>query len=360
MKRSDYALRDSLQLSVKQGVDWLTRWQKPNGEFKGCGKELAGYYKALYMFAVCGRLESGIRCLRYVKENLQNNKGELCSGQSKTSFPRLQRNLANYMDGWVAIGSWLLGDYGFANRLSLVLKSQQNNSHGGVATGPKKWSGRPRYDIATAASCGRAFFITGQHNAASAAADFLVEALKHQSDLKQGMDLCFDEKWMRLDAPDPSERTYYRLDLGSRGEKVWFPAFSCAFLCEMHQLSGSDTHLKAAMEYFRVIMDTIEFKEGTLANGKSGWSAGLLALATGQKKYMGAVKLIVPNVLKRQREDGEFGPSPRSQRAQGAGSTDQGGERSHAPLPRRLETTAEFTTWSAQYLRMHTLGLWNL
>lgn len=353
---------NELQNSVKCGSDWLIRRQKLNGEFDNCGSELSAYYKALIAFAVCGRLEAGNRCLKYVKKNLQNEKGELCSGLTKTSFPRLQRNLSNYMDGWVAIGAWFLKDYEFADRLTLLLKGQQNETHGGVATGPEKWSGRLRYDLATTASCGRAFFITGYRVAAFSAADFLAEALEHQSDLKGGLDLCFDEKWRRIDAPDPSERTYYRLDISSRGEKVWFPAFSCAFLCEVFQLSRNTVHLNAAKEYFKIISSTPEFKEGVLANGKSGWSAGLLALATGEKEYLNALRWIVPNVLARQMKEGEFGSSPRSRSrsAPQSVSSSEAAGKPETPMPRRLETTAEFTTWSAQFLRMHALGLWDI
>lgn len=348
-----------LKSATKRGANWVAQRQEQNGEFRSCAKELAAYYKALLLFAFCGLHSPGIRCLNYVKQNLLNNEDELCSGTLKTSFLRMQRNLANYMDGWVAIGSWFLGDYEFANRISLLLRNQQNAVHGGVLTGPEKWAGKPRYDLATTASCGRAFFFTGHHDAALKAADFLKEALKHQSDLKLGLDLSFDDHWRRVDAQGPQERTYYRLDLMSRGEKVWFPAFSSAFLCEIFQIKKDITYLQAAVEYFKIIEATPEFKEGTLANGKSGWAAGLLALATGEKQYVKSLRLIVPNVLARQKEDGEFGPSPRSLVIQKNNSTAEGNRRSSVPLARRIETTAEFTIWSAQYMRMYSRGLWN-
>jgi len=263
----------------------------------------------------------------------------------------MERNLANYMDGWVAIGSWLLCDYGFADRVAQRLGSQQDEATGGILTGPRKWAGRRRYDLATAASCGRAFLLTGRREAALRAAGFLVGALEHQTDRATGLDLCFDSKWNPLDAPDPSERTYYRLEVENRGEKVWFPAFGCAFLCEAHQVSGREVYLKAAREYFKVISRTPEFRARTLANGKSGWCAGLLALATGEPQYFDAVRWLVPNVLGRQSEEGDFGAAPRSRSRRPAGRTGE-------PLPRRFERTAEFTTWSAHYLRMYTLGLW--
>lgn len=354
---NNFLLRQ-LQSATQRGSNWITKRQEKNGEFNGCAKELAAYYKALLLFAFCGLHDPGIRCLNYVKQNFLNSKGELCSGDSKTNFLRMQRNLANYMDGWIAIGSWFLGDYEFANSISLLLKSQQNAFHGGLLTGPEKWSGRPRYDLATTASCGRAFFFTGHHNAALKAADFLKEAIKHQSELKSGLDLCFDDEWNRVDCQDPQERTYYRLDATNRGEKVWFPAFSSAFLCEVFQVKKDLAYLEAAKEYFKIIEVTPEFRMGTLANGKSGWAAGLLALATRERKYVKSLRLIVPNVLARQKEDGEFGPSPRSLATQ-RNTSEEENNGSNVPLARRIETTAEFTIWSAQYLRMYSQGLWN-
>ena len=356
-KVSNSNLMFSLKNSVKSGGEWLVRKQELDGSFKNCPFELCAYYKAPLMFSSCGIIVPGIRSLTYIKKNLQNEKGELCSGLEKTKYSRMQRNLANYMDGWVAIGSWRLGDYKFSESIVLKLKSQQYSVHGGIATGPEKWSGDLRFDLATAASCGRAFLLSGHRKEAFAAGDFLVEALNHQFNLNSGLNLCFDQNWTSMDYPDQSERSYYRLELKERGEKVWFPAFSCAFLCELFQISNKNDYLESAKTYFSTISETIEFKEGSLANGKSGWAAGLLAYITGDKKYLEAVKIIVPNVLARQREDGEFGPSPRSKSHGKKSSSDK--IESTPPLPRRLETTAEFTTWITEYIRFYSMGLWD-
>jgi hypothetical protein len=351
-ERSNSGWIRSLRLSAQMGAEWLSQQQKSeNGEFKDCGPELTAYYKAPLMFSTCGRIESGNRCLGFIKRYL-NNSGELNSGREKTNFDRLQRNLANYMDAWVAIGAWRLNDYAFSEQITAVLKKHQNVTSGGVATGPKKWAGLLRYDLATAASCGRAFLITGCRREAIAAGNFLVEALNHQEDVTSGLSLCFNERWKILETPSTSERTYYRLDLSKRGEKVWFPAFSCAFLCELFQVTGDIRYLKSAESYFSYITRTIEYSDGLLANGKSGWSAGLLALLTSDEKYLCALRNIAPNVIARQKENGEFGPSPRSLSVQNNLSE----KRPEPPMPRRLETTAEFTTWSTEFLRFFSLG----
>lgn len=72
------------------------------------------------------------------------------------------------------------------------------------------------------------------------------------------------------------------------------------------------------------------------------------------------VKWIVLNVLARQTGDGEFGPSPRFLSARPSHTGIQNGQESRTPILRRLERTAEFVTWSVQYLRVHTLGLRNM
>lgn len=350
-------LKQNLFVTIQRGSDWLVRRQKPDGGFRYAGNELGAYYKSLLLFAGGGWLEPAVVCLRYIKKDLQNKNGELCSGSSKTGFPRMQRNLANYMDGWVAIGAWLLGDYEFADLICLRLTEQQCESHGGVSTGLAKWSGRLRYDLATAASCGRSFLITGHRDAAFASADFLAEALRHQRDLTRGLHLSFDFQWNRIASPTPSEDSYYWLDSSSRGQKVWFPAFACGFLCEVFQVTRERSYLKAAEQYFNVIVSIPEFGYGTLANGKSGWAAASLALCTREKRYIEVAQLIIPSVLARQKEDGEFGPSPRLLRARKTVLGSEGGRTPDMPISRRIETTAEFTYWSLQYLRLNTLGL---
>ena len=336
-----------LRESVESGIDWLQRQQRPDGSLTGSEHDLAGYYKTLLAFAVCGCLEAGARCRGYLRSHLLGADGELSCGAQKTGIARMERNLANYMNGWVAIGAWLLEDFALADLSARRLGDAQSRLHGGVLTGPERWAGPARYDLATAASCGRAFLICGMRDRALAAGEFLLEALDRQATPEAGLDLAFGVSCEPLVARDASERSYYRFDLSRRGEKVWFPAFSSAFLCELHDVSRDPRHLQAARTYYRYVERTPEFKDGTLANGKSGWSAGLLATATGEEHYRLALWQIAGNVLTRQAPDGEFAA------ADAAGSEPSGA----ADMPRRLERTAEFTTWTAEFLRMSAAGV---
>ncbi|MGA2531425.1 MAG: hypothetical protein ABSG19_00170 [Candidatus Aminicenantales bacterium] len=357
------ALYPRLHETVNRGIGWLESRTSVDGSFRGCEHELASYYKSLLAFAVCGKIHTGAKSLLYLRTHLRNSDGELASGESKTSISRMGINLANYMDGWIAIGAWLLWDYELAEEVCRRLEAQQSAKCGGVLTGPVKWAGRPRYDLSTAASCGRAFLFAGHRTAAVAAADFIVAALTHQSNPAGWLDLCFDEEWNRLDAPDPSERTYYRFDLSRRGEKVWFPAFCSAFLCEMHQAINDPRYLAAAEEYHTFIVRCPEYISGTIANGKAGWASGLLARSTGKPQYAAALARIVPNVLARQRDNGEFGESPTARPASAATAASAAAPPEEAETPaslgRRLERTAEFTVWSAEFLRMHAYGLFS-
>jgi hypothetical protein len=330
--------------AVASGTDWLVEQYDSDGAVSGFADDVAAYYKTLLTFAVCGRIADGQRILRHVRSRLVTAEGDLGVGDTKTTLARMQRNLANYMDGWIVIGAWLHGDYALAECISAQLQRFQSEMHGGVQTGPLKWAVRARYDLATAASCGRAFLLTGHRSAAIAAADFLVEALKHQSQ-RGVLLLSYDDQWTPVPPEDDSERTYFTFDPERSGEKVWFPAFSCAFLAEIFQLVQDTRYLEAATEYYAMITRTPEYRGGTLANGKTGWAAGLLVQLTGETGYFDALSWIGPNVLGRQQPDGEFGAAPRS------------GSSAESPFPRRLERTAEFTLWSAVFLRYAALGL---
>jgi hypothetical protein len=335
----------TLSRSVARGVGWIETQMRADGSFRGSEHDLAGYYKSLLALAVCGRLEPAARCRAFLSANLREPNGELAHKGVKTSIARMSGNLANYMDGWVAIGAWLLEDFELADEIVELLILAQSDEHGGVLTGPERWAGRPRYDLATAASCGRAFLVCGRRDAAQAAGEFLVEALRHQVSPDQRLDLVFDSRWQALAPSEEGERTYYRFEHARRGEKVWFCAFSCAFLCELHALTKDARHLAAAQEYYGFVERTPEFRDGSIANGKSGWSAGLLASATGKPHYRETLDLIAANVLGRQALDGEFT----------AAGVPRGGESAHdsiVEMPRRLERTAEFTVWVAEFLRM--------
>ncbi len=325
---------------------------RDDGGFEHSSFDLASYYKSLALFAVAGLWDQGARCLKFIRENLVNEKNQLCHDGRKTELARMQRNLANCMDGWIAIGSWMLGDYRFSEMICRNLAMQQNSLTGGVKTGPEVYSARERYDLATAASCGRAFLLTGNRGASLKAAEFMCEALERQSDLLTGLDLSFDRNWRCLRQDDISERAYYRYIFDRKGEKAWLPAFCSAVMSEMYKVFRRRNYLSAAESYFNFITLIPEFREGILANGKSAWAAGLLAEITGKDKYKNAFYMIVPNVLARQRPSGEFGTSGEidfSGELPVHSGAEENGESRYSI---RYDRTAELTGYSASFVRI--------
>jgi hypothetical protein len=339
-------LLDTAWNSVKLGAEWLVNKQNENGSFVGCADDLLSSYKVPLAFSLAGTIDRGVRCLRRIKSENVNKEGELSSGRGtiKTAFANNQRNFANYMDGWVAIGAWRLGDYDFAEGICERLVLRQA-SHGGVLTGPQKWSGAARYDILTTASCGRAFLLTGRRSEALKAASFLSDAIigKHQRNSGVSLDMSFDESWDPVDSPIPEDRPYYRFEYNRRGERVFCPAFACVVLCEIYQVSHSSNHLEAARRWFDAITKTPEFADHSLSNGKSGLAAGALALAAGDRRAAGAALWIMSRTLARQQGDGEFVSAAPSQ--------------TQSPTAKRIETTAEHTAWAAEYVRLLSSGL---
>jgi hypothetical protein len=342
-----------LEQAVDSGLCWLSRLQQESGEYRECGHDLAGYYKSPLLFAECGQITLGARCLSFIRRHFLAENGELRFGDRKTSLIRMERNLANYMDGWVALGAWIFGDYELAERLAKRLMSAQSGKNGGVETGPTQWAIRERYDLATAASCGRAFLRAGHRDAALAAGEFLCSALEHQEDISAGLNLSFDSSWNRLKAEDPSERSYFWFDLSERGEKVWFPAFSCGYLSELYELQGDSKFIDAARRYFAFIAGTPEFKERSLGNGKSAWAAGRLAKLTGEKQFYEAFAAIATNVLRRQSRNGVFLTGSAADHVAAEGVFEVRGD----AVVREAERTAEFTMWVAEYLRLLSVGI---
>lgn len=348
--------RADLRRSLDRGVAWLEQQLAPDGSFADSEADLVSYYKSLIVFPVCGRHESAERCREFLRGHFLNPDGDLSSGDRKTGLEPRARNLANYMDSWVALGAWLFEDFALAEKVAEHLVESQSPRHGGILTGPRRWSGEPRYDLATTASCGHAFLFCGRHDAARAAGEFLLEALDRQpapdrgpADRPEGLVLAFDADWRPVEAPTDEERMYYHFDPSRSGERIWIPAIVAAFLCELYEVTGERRHLDAAERYFRFIEYTPEYREGRLANGKAGWSAGLLARTTGREEYRAVLRLIARRVLERQAENGEFQPHDTP-------SGDGGGPQG-ADMPHRLERTADLTIWTAEYLRMSAAGL---
>lgn len=344
--RDGGTVRSRIQWAVALGGGWVSSHQGRGGGFLGCEGELRAHYKAPLMFAAAGRIAEASRCVAHIRGSLQNEEGELSSagGGVKSEFSRFARNFANYMDGWVAIGAWMVGEYGFADQICSRLLETRSRSHGAIPTGPEKWVGRLRYDVLTNASIGRACLITGHRSEALELADFLTEVVAgRQPAPERELLMSFDDGWTPMEPRDPSERPYYRFVLAERGERVFCPAFACSFLCEAHSLSGKRAYLDAAESYLRFILSSEEERDGTLANGKSAWAAGSVALAKGDPDVASAARGMIGRVLERQSPKGEFGSRKRD---------------ADLPLAQRLETTAEQTAWCTQFLRMEAMGLW--
>ena len=344
--------KNKLADSMDRGAAWLSSAVVEEGRFEQCPFDLAGYYKSIVLFATAGRWDHGARCLNFIKENLVNEKNHLCHDGRKTELGFMQRNLSNYMDAWVALGSWMLGDYRFSEMICRNLIKQQNSMTGGVKTGPLVYAIRERYDLATAASCGRAFLITGNRGASLKAAEFMCEALERQTDLLTGLDLSFDRNWRSVRQDDLSERTYYRYIFDRQREKVWIPAFCSVAMSEMYKVFRRRDYLSAAESYFNFITLLPEFRESTLADGKSAWAAGLLAEITRKEKYKNAFYMMLSNMLARQRPSGEFGT--RGEIDFGGGQPEYSGaeESEDALFSERYDRTAELTLCSAASVRI--------
>lgn len=131
-------LKKKLTDSMDRGAAWLSSAVEEEGRFEQCPFDLAGYYKPIALFATAGRWDHGARCLNFMKENLVNEKNQLCHQGRKTELGCMQRNLSNYMDAWVALGSWMLGDYRFSEMICRNLIKQQNSLTGGGLK-PVRW-----------------------------------------------------------------------------------------------------------------------------------------------------------------------------------------------------------------------------
>lgn len=330
-------LKEVLETGVDRGVSWLKGHQREDGAFAGAEGEFAAYYKAPFAFGVTGALKEGAACLHYIEAEFLKEDGDFRSNDVKTGLTRLQRNLANYMNGWVAVGAWLTGQFGLAESAVRFLVRQQSEDTGGVLTGRAEDAGADRYDLASTSSAGLAFLVTGHRDNAQSAGRYLETALTWQQDASKRLEVCFDGSGRSLRPRDDSEATYYSVDLSRSGEKAWFPAFAVGFLAKLYEIEGRPEILVAAQQYFDVITRMIEFRERTLSNGKSGWAASLLAGATGEERYYSAIEMIAGNVLARQQPDGEFAQSL--------------ARRGTVPLANRFDRTAEFTGWTAEYLR---------
>jgi hypothetical protein len=174
----------------------------------------------------------------------------------------------------------------------------------------------------------------------------------HQPDLHHGVFLSFSRAWQPLHAAHAVEQDMYFFEISARGQQAWALAMASGFLCETYQTWGDRAHLTAAKEYFELIRTIPEFKEQSLADGATGWAAGLLARTTGAAKYRTALGWIIPNLLAQQNPDGEFGPAPPSEEPT-PGSAPR---LNPVPMSERCERTADLTIWGALCLRTLITG----
>ncbi|MFF4410200.1 beta-L-arabinofuranosidase domain-containing protein [Streptomyces sp. NPDC001404] len=259
-----------------RGADRLAQSQRPDGSLPSSRDVIESCYKGIWALQCGGRTVEAARLAAHVRTRLAAD-GDVPAPRQEAYFLDIHYLYAN---GYLAIGTHVLGQFDLSAQFMSFIASQQNPDHGGFrSTGPR--SGDGHCDTVSTSISGLAALFHGKSEVALTAADFLSGVWDSQPDrasvfhtsVSAGGDLVTDADAHRLKVQEP-------------GQDWWFVGAPAVFLTALYEKTGDDKHLQLARDFIDYMTQACN-QDAVLAPscGKVGLSAAMLYRVTGESRY---------------------------------------------------------------------------
>ncbi|MFI9646281.1 hypothetical protein ACIHAA_08310 [Streptomyces sp. NPDC052040] len=264
------------EAAAARGGARLARLQRPDGALASSRDVIESSYKGIWALQCAGKAVEAARLAAHVRSRLVTD-GDVPAPREEPYFLDIHYLYAN---GYLAIGTHLLGQFDLSGRLMSFIASMQNPVHGGFrSTGPR--SGDGRCDTVSTSISGLAALYHGKHEVALAAAAFLTAVWERQPDRATVFHTSMTAEGELLTADGA-----HRLEVRSPGQDWWFLGAPAVFLTALHEKTGDDRHLKLARDYIDCMAQSCNPDALTAPScGKVGLSAAMLYRVTGERRF---------------------------------------------------------------------------
>ncbi|WP_162889895.1 hypothetical protein [Streptomyces olivoreticuli] len=259
-----------------RAADRLAQSQRPDGSLPSSREVIESSYKGIWALQCAGKTTEAARLATYVRSHLAAD-GDVPSPRQEPYFLDIHYLYAN---GYLAIGTHLLGQFDLSERFMSFIATMQNPAHGGFrSVGPRASDGH--CDTVSTSISGLAALFHGKQDVALAAADFIADLWNCQP----GRTSVF---YTSATAEGELLTTYdaHHLNVQKPGQDWWFLGAPAVFLTALYEKTGDTRHLALAHDLMTYMVQSCN-PDALLhpSCGKVGLSAAMLFRLTGECHY---------------------------------------------------------------------------
>ncbi|WDO11342.1 hypothetical protein ME763_37080 (plasmid) [Streptomyces murinus] len=278
-----------------RGANRLAQTQRPDGSLPSSHDVIESCYKGIWALQCAGRTLEAARLAAHMRTRFTPD-GDVPTPRHEPYFLDIHYLYAN---GYLAIGTQILGQFDLSSQSMSFIASQQNLDHGGFrSTGPRTGDGR--CDTVSTSISGLAALFHGKQEVALAAADFLSDVWKHQPDPASAFHTSVSAVGNLITDADARH-----LKVQEPGQDWWFLGAPALFLTALYEKTGDEKHLQLARDFIHYMTQTCN-QDAVLAPscGKIGVSAAMLYRVTRESRYAELATQIADLIVSNQDANG--------------------------------------------------------
>lgn len=269
--------------------------------------DILAYYHAPNLLGITGLSVEGHRVANWLAREVLTTDGDFRHQGSKGAIikPSLQWN---YINGWFVWGLVRLGRFDVSEPATKYIEKFQNTDTGGFFTAAdpnNNFEPVPQnVDMGSTCASALAMIYSGRWASAIRACEFLLHALKAQSDEGEAFYCMFDTKG-RAVTEFPDDQAYCNLvDFKKPMQAYWYFGFAARLLALMYRATGRKDLLQGSLDYIDLFERCPEDRWVHYANDKVAWASALLYQITRDPIHRERVARCFNPIVKDQREDG--------------------------------------------------------
>jgi len=260
-------------------------------------EDLACYFKSPMMFIAANKQETASLVLTHIKKQFMQTNGDF-----KTQDNLKSVNSA-YIEYWPYTNGWIVRA---ANQLKMqeIVKpgyqylTQYSDSSGRFLTNPEA----KMTDVLSIAHYGLINLEMDKLDVATAAGDYLCEAIDNQPELSKGFYLRLDKnKNIITDFPEEKKAFYY-VSTKEPNQLHFMIGYPAAYLSLLYKKTNDSKFLNATKLYLDFSLSCDQSVYSCNFSHKIAWAASLLYECTGEEKYLTVIDKITNYFMENQKD----------------------------------------------------------
>lgn len=268
----------------RRGADFLLAHANADGSI-GPVEKGTYYYRMPWALALAGETAAASRLLGWIEQRMLTPEGEVAGAASHDRG--MSRGANTYAETCLAYGAHLLGRFDVARRAMDFALRYQDPETGGAWWDRSRTGPDDPQIVFTTAQLGMSAVLTGHLEAARLVGRFFERLWAAQPELPDRLYTIWARSGgLATRVPEGAERRHYVNEAQDERQFHYNGGIAAAFLTRLYLATGDARWLELARGYQRFSMESTERQFNVKQVCKSAWGGGLLAIATGEARYL--------------------------------------------------------------------------